>query len=200
MRSTFCPSSRKCSAIAVATSGTILRREAASSLVDTTTTARSRASPRVSVTNSITSRPRSPTSATTTVSKPGERDSMESRVDLPTPEPAKIPTRWPRQMGMKMSIAFTPVFTPSPTMPRSMELGAMLLRSRCLSPSGRGPLPSMGSARALMTRPRHWSAGKREKGPTTSTAESILMLAVLSRSWMSALSSWSDKTSASTWR
>jgi len=34
---------------------------------------------------------------------------MPRRVDLPTPEPAKMPMRWPRPMGIMPSMARTPV-------------------------------------------------------------------------------------------
>ena len=45
--------------------------------------------------NSPTSRPRSPTSATTTTSALAPRAIAPSSVLLPTPEPANSPTRWP---------------------------------------------------------------------------------------------------------
>ncbi len=37
-----------------------------------------------------------------------ERAIMPSSVDLPTPEPAKMPRRWPRPQGTSASIARTP--------------------------------------------------------------------------------------------
>ena len=40
---------------------------------------------------------------------PGERASMASSVDLPTPEPAKMPMRWPAQSGVNRSMTRTPV-------------------------------------------------------------------------------------------
>ncbi len=49
--------------------------------------------------NSRTSRPRSPISPTTTASQSASRASIESSTDLPTPEPAKTPRRWPRAAG-----------------------------------------------------------------------------------------------------
>ena len=84
---------------------------ALSLLVDTTATVLAMFLwPIVSSRNSRTSRPRSPTSATTTVSKASAAASMASSVDLPTPEPAKMPSRWPKQSGVKMSMTRTPVF------------------------------------------------------------------------------------------
>ena len=50
-------------------------------------------SPRCWSMNSRTSRPRSPTRATTMTSALALLVAIESRVDLPTPDPAKIPIR-----------------------------------------------------------------------------------------------------------
>ena len=47
----------------------------------------------------------------TTVSKPLHPASMPSMVDLPTPDPAKMPIRWPAQSGVKMSMRRTPLFS-----------------------------------------------------------------------------------------
>ena len=43
---------------------------------------------------------------------------MPSSVDLPTPEPAKMPTRWPWQSGVKMSMSRTPLLSACLTRPR----------------------------------------------------------------------------------
>ena len=51
--------------------------------------------------NSRTSRPRSPTSASTVTGASVPRVIIESSVDLPTPEPAKMPMRWPRPHGIE---------------------------------------------------------------------------------------------------
>ena len=97
---------------------------ALSSLVDTTATVLAMFLwPIVSSRNSRTSRPRSPTSATTTVSKASAAASMASSVDLPTPEPAKMPRRWPKQSGVKMSMTRTPVFKAMPTRCRDSAAG-----------------------------------------------------------------------------
>jgi hypothetical protein len=79
----------------VATCAASLRRMADSSPVETTTTDFSNAAPSVSSRNSFTSRPRSPMSAMTALSKPADFAIIERRVDFPTPEPAKTPMRWP---------------------------------------------------------------------------------------------------------
>ena len=58
--------------------------------------------------NSRTSRPRSPTRQITLTSADVERAIMPSSDDLPTPEPAKMPRRWPRPHGSSASSARTP--------------------------------------------------------------------------------------------
>src|SRR5919198_170456 len=55
--------------------------------------------------NSRTSRPRSPTRQMTLMSAVVERAIMPSSDDLPTPEPAKMPRRWPRPQGTMPSSA-----------------------------------------------------------------------------------------------
>ncbi len=119
--------------------------------------------------NSRTSRPRSPTSAMTTLSKASARASIDSNVDLPTPEPAKMPRRCPRQSGEKMSIARTPVRKPCSTRLRVIDGGAVLEIERRTSPCNSGPRPSIGSARALIARPHHWSVGATRKAPLRMT-------------------------------
>ena len=51
--------------------------------------------------NSRTSRPRSPTRPITLTSAAVSRAIMPSSVLLPTPEPAKMPSRWPRPHGQE---------------------------------------------------------------------------------------------------
>jgi hypothetical protein len=58
--------------------------------------------------NSRTSRPRSPTRAITDMAASVPRAIIESSVDLPTPLPAMIATRWPRPQGTRVSRARTP--------------------------------------------------------------------------------------------
>ena len=77
--------------------------------VATTTTERARPSgPRSFSRNSRTSRPRSPTRAITQTWASVPRAIIDSRLDLPTPEPAKMPMRWPRPQGTSVSSARTP--------------------------------------------------------------------------------------------
>ena len=84
---------------------------------------------------------------------------MASSVDLPTPEPAKTPTRWPRQSGVNRSMTRTPVFSGWVTRSRSMAGGGATSMATGAGPAGSGPAPSTGSPSALMTRPFHSGAG-----------------------------------------
>ena len=102
-----------------------MRTSAGWSEVATTTTECSSASPRSRSMNSRTSRPRSPTSAMTLTEALVERAIMPSSEDLPTPEPAKMPRRWPRPQGTRPSSARTPSATRS------------LMRGRSSAPGGR---------------------------------------------------------------
>ena len=91
--------------------------------------------------NSRTSRPRSPIRPTTTASQSAFLASMESSTDLPTPEPAKTPRRWPRQQVVKTFMARTPRSSRSPTRPRAwagggggaQRIGGEALRQRALA-------------------------------------------------------------------
>ena len=55
---------------------------------------------------------------------------MDSRLDLPTPEPAKMPSRWPRPAGTRVSSARTPSEIGASTRWRSRACGA-----RCCTPT-----------------------------------------------------------------
>ena len=79
-----------------------------SEVATTTTRAREALGPRSRSMNSRTSRPRSPTRQITLTSADVERAIMPSSEDLPTPEPAKMPRRWPRPQGTSASSARTP--------------------------------------------------------------------------------------------
>jgi hypothetical protein len=79
----------------------------------TTTDLRRPSSVRSFSRNSRTSRPRSPISAITFTSASAWLAIMPSKVDLPTPLPAKMPKRWPRPQGTKVSMALMPVRKPS---------------------------------------------------------------------------------------
>ena len=126
--------------------GAILRIIGLSSLVATTATDLAMLAPSVSSMNSRTSRPRSPTRAMTHLSKASARASMDSSVDLPTPEPAKTPSRCPRQRGEKMSMARTPVRKPRCTRSRVIEPGAAFMIERGVAPraSGAGAVDRLG--------------------------------------------------------
>ena len=96
-----------------------MRMTAGASEVATTTTARARPSrPRSRSMNSATSRPRSPIRATTDTSAAVPRAIIDISDDLPTPEPAKIPSRWPLPHGMRPSSTRTPSGSCSLTMAR----------------------------------------------------------------------------------
>ncbi len=78
--------------------------------------------------NSRTSRPRSPIRPTTTASQSASRASIDSSTDLPTPEPANTPSRWPRQQVVKTSIARTFRSSRAPTRPRAWAEGGAARR------------------------------------------------------------------------
>ena len=93
----------------VATLGHFIRSMAGWSEVATTNTERRMpSSPRSFWTNSKTSRPRSPTRAMTLMSALTFFAIMPISVDFPTPEPAKMPMRWPLPMVIMPSMALTP--------------------------------------------------------------------------------------------
>ena len=138
---TSSPWSRKCSAIAVAVNAARIRTSAGWSEVATTTTECARASPRSRSMNSRTSRPRSPTSAITLTSAVVDRAIIPSSDDLPTPEPAKMPRRWPRPQGTSVSSARTPRPTRS------------VIRGRVSASGGGAVVLAPGHPRGRRTRP-----------------------------------------------
>ena len=119
--------------------------------------------------NSLTSRPRSPTRQMTLMSAEVDRAIMPSSDDLPTPEPAKMPRRWPRPHGTSESSARTPSVTRSVMRGRSSGEGGEPTIGRCASASIEGP-PSIGLPRPSSTRPsssepmatRDLAAGRRD--------------------------------------
>src|SRR6201995_156207 len=160
---TFLPWSRKCSAIAVAVKAAWMRTSGGWSDVATTTTEWPSASPRSRSMNSRTSRPRSPTSAMTLTSAVVERALMPSSEDLPTPEPAKMPRRWPSPHGTRVSRARTPRPTRSEIRGRVRASGGVALADRARV-SSRSPYSSSGLPRPSMTRPRRPSPTETLKG------------------------------------
>src|SRR4051812_31868842 len=168
---TSAPWSRKCSAIAVAVSAALMRTSAGWSDVATTTTERPSAAPRSRSMNSRTSRPRSPTRQMTLTSADVERAIMPSSDDLPTPEPAKMPSRWPRPQGTSASSARTPSVTRSVMRGRSSGEGGAPTIARSRTPSSSGP-PSIGVPSPSRTRPSSasptWTETRRPVAVTTS--------------------------------
>src|SRR4051812_23186480 len=77
---------------------------------------------------------------------------MPSSDDLPTPEPAKMPRRWPRPHGMTPSSARTPSVTRSSMRGRLSGSGGEPSVERSFAPSAWG-MPSIGRPRPSRTRP-----------------------------------------------
>ena len=93
--------------------------------VAVTITARAMPSgPSVFSTNSRSSRPRSPIMAITTTSASTPRASPDSSVDLPTPDPANSPIRWPVTRGSSVSKTAKPVGSRAPNRLRLTAGGA----------------------------------------------------------------------------
>src|SRR4051812_23427766 len=153
MSMTSAPASRKLSAIVVAVSAALMRTRAGWSDVATTTTERSIASPRSRSMNSRTSRPRSPTRQMTFTSADVERAIMPMSDDLPTPEPAKMPRRWPWPHGTSESRARTPSEMRSWMRGRVSGSGGDALAGRRGVVSAISPRPSIGRPRPSRTRP-----------------------------------------------
>src|SRR3954470_2878839 len=163
------PLSRKCSAIEVAVSAALMRTSAGWSEVATMTTECPIASPRSRSMNSRTSRPRSPTRQMTLMSAVVERAIMPSSDDLPTPEPAKMPRRWPRPQGTMPSRTRTPRPTRSRMRGRSRASGGAPAAERT-RPSGRSSPWSIGRPRPSSTRPSSSSpTGTRTGSPVAVT-------------------------------
>ena len=148
IRSTSAPVSRKCSAMVVATSAALIRTSAGWSDVETTTTERASASPRSRSMNSSSSRPRSPTRQITFTDAVVARAIDPRSVDLPTPEPAKIPSRCPRPQGTSASRARTPSSSRSLMRGRSIGEGGEPATARRRPPSMAGP-PSIGPSQPV---------------------------------------------------
>ncbi len=143
------------------------------SLVAQTTTERARpAAPSDSSRNSPTSRPRSPTSAITLTSASVWRAICPISVDLPTPEPAKRPTRCPSPTVSSASSARTPSASGRVTRRRDSGSGAGRSTGQGTAPAI-GPPPSIGRPSPSSTRPRTPSETEIESGrPVAVTSES----------------------------
>ena len=103
--------------------------------------------------NSPTSRPRSPIIPTTTTSAVVKRLIMPRSTDLPTPDPAMMPIRWPLPTVSSALIARTPT---SRGLSTGLRLSGLISRpiSGQLSSSRSGPPPSIGLPSASVIRPR----------------------------------------------
>ncbi len=142
--STCFPCAAKNSATVVAARAALMRSNGDWSDVETTTTDRERpCSPSASSRNSPTSRPRSPTSPTTVTSASVLRVIMPISVLLPTPDPPKIPTRWPSPVVSSASTTRMPV-------PSGVLIGALS--------SGDRTRPSRMKPAVRAARGRHRSA------------------------------------------
>ena len=169
---TSLPASRKDSAIRVATKAERSRSTGGASEVATTSTDRASPSgPRSFSMNSRTSRPRSPTRAMTETSASVPRAIIDSRLDLPTPEPAMMPILWPRPQGTSESRARTPSPSWRVMVGRDRASGASPSTSTRDMPGSAprwGP-PSMGRPSPSRTRPRSASWGSSAGSGTTVT-------------------------------
>ena len=165
-RTTSAPSAAKPSAIRVAANAARRRSSGGSSEVDTTTTERARPSgPRSSSMNWRTSRPRSPTRAMTVTAASLLRVIIDSSDDLPTPEPAKTPMRWPRPTGVNASRTRTPSGSRVVMRPRASGDGASTSTSPHAVTGGAGR-PSSGAPVGSTTRPsRARPSGTRARVP-----------------------------------
>ncbi len=114
--------------------------------------------------NSRTSRPRSPTRAITLTSAVVERAIMPSSEDLPTPEPAKMPRRWPRPQGTRVSSARTPRPTRSEMRGRVRASGRRGVGRAGRSRRPGSPNSSSGLPSPSMTRPSRPSPTVTLKG------------------------------------
>ena len=169
INNTLSPKEQKYSAIVVAIAGANRRIIGLSSPVATTVTTLESFPFIVSSSISRTSRPRSPVNAKTTVSKSSVEVIIANNVDLPTPEPAKIPIRWPKQSGVNISITLTPVRNPLPTRALLRAGTACVSTGIFPGPVATGPKSSMASPNALTTRPFHDLSGETSKGPFANT-------------------------------
>ena len=84
---------------------------------------------------------------------------MASRVDLPTPEPANSPSRWPCRVVVKQSSARTPRSSRGPSRARAAAGGGAARTGRGTGPCGSSPPPSSGRPSGSITRPSQASEG-----------------------------------------
>jgi hypothetical protein len=95
---------------------------------------------------------------------------IDSSTDLPTPEPAKMPMRWPWQQVTKVLSARTPRSIGLPTRRRVCAAGGGDLNGYGNGPDGKGPFPSIGRPIASTTRPSQPSLGRTAARTADTTA------------------------------
>jgi hypothetical protein len=78
---------------------------------------------------------------------------MASRLDLPTPEPANSPRRWPWRQVAKQFSARIPRSSRTPRRARAVAPGGAASTDLSSSPTGSGPRLSSGRASGSSTRP-----------------------------------------------
>ena len=157
---TFLPCAAKNSATVAAASAALMRISGDWSEVETTTTERVRPStPSESSRNSPTSRPRSPTRPTTVTSASVLRVIMPINVLLPTPDPPKMPTRWPRPTVNMASSTRMPV-------PSGVRMGARSSGERTAPSRGRST-ETAGGRPASIGAPSAFSTLPISAGPTS---------------------------------
>ena len=170
MSTTSSPRSRNHSAIRVAVKAARIRTIAGASEVATTTTERAMPSgPRSRSMNSATSRPRSPISATTETFASVPRAIIDSSDDLPTPDPAKMPNRWPLPHGIE-AVEHPHPERAAARSTRPLRSGWGGRPSTLTSCPRRGGPPSIGRPRPSSTRPRSLSPTTIERGRPTGVA------------------------------
>jgi hypothetical protein len=86
------------------------------------------------------------------------RASIDSSTDLPTPEPAKMPMRWPGSRWEGVERAHAEIERRADPLAR-MRGGGGAAERIGRRPCGSGPLPSIGSPIALTTRPSQAADG-----------------------------------------
>ena len=90
-------------------------------------------------------------------------------MDLPTPEPAKSPMRWPCTNGSSVSNTATPVLILGPSLRRDAAGGAAARKGRAWGPRSSGR-PSSGWPKGSMMRPIQLSSGARSFIPSSRTS------------------------------
>ena len=145
--------------------------------------------------NSLTSRPLSPISAITLISALVFLANIPSNVDFPTPDPAKMPIRWPFPRVISPSTAFTPSGSGSVII--SLESGSGEGASILYVSVPMYSLPSIGLPSPSNVRPSISSPTETESGyPMFSTIQPEPIPSVVSKGIRSVFPSLKPITSA----